>query len=102
MINPGSIGMNFARTTLRSLDWDIMYNQCNADSYLYISISLLTGALKQHAPSKKVFIRTQNPEKHLKSEWFDDECKCPLQKRTIALRRYQRQTSEINWENTKH
>ena len=62
------------RTTLRSLDWDLMYNQCNADSMIYIFISLLTEYLKQHAPSKKAFIRTQKPEKHLKSEWFDDEC----------------------------
>ena len=62
-----------------------MSNQCNADQIVYSFSSLLTGALKQHAPLKKVFIRTQNPEKHLKSEWFDDECKCLLQKRTIAL-----------------
>ena len=45
------------RTTLRSLDWDLMYNQCNADSMLYTFISLLSRALKQHAPLKKVFIR---------------------------------------------
>ena len=89
------------RATLRSLDWDLMYNQCNADSILYTFISLLSGALKQHAPLKKVFIRTQKPEKHLKSEWFDDECKCLLQKRTITLKRYQRQTSAINWEKNK-
>ena len=68
------------RTTLRSLNWDLMYNQCSADSMLYIFISLITGALKQHAPSKNVFIRTQKHEKHLKSEWFDDECKGLLQK----------------------
>ena len=89
------------RTTLGSLDWDLMYNQCNVDSMLYIFISLLTGALKQHVPLKKVFIRTQKPEKHLESEWFDDECKCLLQKRTIALKRYQRQTSAISWEKYK-
>ena len=89
------------RTTLGSLDWDLMYNQCSADSILKIFISLITGALKQHAPFKKVFIRTLKPEKHLKSEWFDDECKCLLQKRTVALKRYQRQTSVINWEKYK-
>ena len=50
-----------------------MYNQCNAGSMLYTFISLLTGALKQHAPLKKDFISTQKPEKQLKSEWFDDE-----------------------------
>ena len=93
--------MDEFRTTLRSLDWDLMYNQCNADSMLYTFISLLTGALKQHASLKKVFIRTQKPEKHLKSEWFDDECKSMLQKRTIALKRYQRQTSAIIWEKYK-
>ena len=37
-------------TFLRSLDWDLMYNHCNADSMFYIFISLLIGALKQHAP----------------------------------------------------
>ena len=89
------------RTTSRSLDWDLMYNQCSADSTLYIFISLIAGALKQHAPFKKVFIHTQKPEKLPKSEWFDDECKCLLQKRTIALKRYQRQTSGINWEKYK-
>ena len=89
------------RTTLRSLDWDLMYNQCSADSTLYIFISLITGALKQHAPLKKVFIRTLKLEKHLKSEWFDDECKCLLQKKPIALKLYQRQTSAINWEKYK-
>ena len=52
------------RTTLRSLDWDLMYNQCNAYSMLYTFISLLRGALKQHAPLKKVFIRTQKPKKN--------------------------------------
>ena len=57
---------NEFRTTLTSLDWDLMYNQCNADSMLFIFVSLLTGALKQHAPLEKVFIRTQKPEKHLK------------------------------------
>ena len=30
-------------TTLRSLDWVLMYNRCNADSRLYIFIPLLTG-----------------------------------------------------------
>ena len=68
---------------------------------LYIFISLITGALKQHAPLKKVFIRTLKPEKHLKSEWFEDECKCLLQERTIALKRYQRKTSAINLEKYK-
>ena len=84
-------------TTLRTVDWDLMYNQCSADSMLYIFISLIPGALKQHAPLKKVFICTLKPEKPLKSEWFDDECKCLLQKRTIALKRYQRQTCAIKW-----
>ena len=28
------------RTTLRSLDWHLMYNQCTADSMLYIFLSL--------------------------------------------------------------
>ena len=55
----------------------------------------------QRAPLKKAFIRAKKPEKHLKSEWFDDECKCLLQKRTIALKRYQRLTSAINWEKYK-
>ena len=67
---------------------------------LYTFISLLTGAFKQHASLKKVFICTQKPEKHLKSEWFDDECSL-LQKRTVALKRYQRQTSFITWEKYK-
>ena len=52
-----------------------MYNHSHADSMLYIFISLSTGALQQQAPSKKVFSRTQKPEKHLKSEWLDNECK---------------------------
>ena len=43
------------RTTLRSLDWDLMYNQCSADSMLYIFISLITGASKQHAPLKSFY-----------------------------------------------
>ena len=62
-----------------------------------IFISLLTGALKQHTFLKKGFIRTQKPEKHPKSVGFDDECICLLQKRTKALKVYQRQTSVINW-----
>ena len=49
--NPESTKMN--RTTSRSLDWDLMYNQCNADSMLHLFISLLTGAMKNHAPFKK-------------------------------------------------
>ena len=73
-----------------------MYNQCKAASMFYISTSLITGAMKQHAPLKEVFIRTQKLEKHLESEWFDDECKCFLQKCKIALVCYQRQTSDIN------
>ena len=52
--------------------------------------------MKQDAPLTKTFIRTQKPEKYLRSEWFDDECKLLLQKRTIALKRYQRQTSAMN------
>ena len=48
---------------------------------LYIFISLLSGALKQHAPQKKCFIRTQKPEKHPKFEWFDNECKSLLQQK---------------------
>ena len=31
-----------------------MCNQCNAESMLYSFISPLTGAMKQHSPSKKV------------------------------------------------
>ena len=55
-----------------------MYNQSIADSLVYFFIPLLTGPLKQHAPLKKVFIRTRKPVKHLKTEWFDDEYKCLL------------------------
>ena len=53
------------RTILGSLDWGLMYNQCKADSMLYLFISLLTGALKQHAPLKEVFILLKNPKNNL-------------------------------------
>ena len=51
------------RTTFRSVDWGLIYNQCIADSMLYIFYSLLTRALKLHACLKKGFIQTQKPEK---------------------------------------
>ena len=56
---------------------------------LYIFILFLTWAMKQHAPLKEVFIRTQNPKKTPKSERFDDGCNCLLQKRTNAPNQYQ-------------
>ena len=47
------------RTTLKSLDWVIIYNQLSADYMSYIF--LLSGALKQHALLKKSLFVHKNP-----------------------------------------
>ena len=44
------------------LDWGFLYNLWDADSISYNFISLITGAMKQRAPLKKIVIRTPKPE----------------------------------------
>ena len=55
-----------------------MYNHRDGNSMLHIFTSLITGAMKQQAPLKEVFIRTQKPKKRPISKWFEDEYKCLL------------------------
>ena len=50
------------KKTLRSLDWNSIYYQFNGELMLKSFISLITRALKKHAPLKKVYIRNKNPK----------------------------------------